>query len=150
LPASCAHDPTGSRLSLEFVNQRCLAYAGFSCYENNLPLPPNSSPNMLPQVTEGTTSPHYYALSLSRWLGGFGNVVPDRSDKLIPAPRQSLNKNRIFGAIAEYSPNVEDVPLENVRLNMSFGPNAVKKFVLRNQASRMVHEISQNGVRLRL
>jgi hypothetical protein len=105
---------------------------------------------MLPQVTEGTTSPHYYALSLSRWLGGFGNVVPDRSDKLIPAPRKSLNKHRTLWVIAEYSPNVEDVALENVRLNMSVGPNAVKKFVLRNQASRMVHEVSQNGVRLRL
>jgi hypothetical protein len=52
--------------------------------------------------------------------------------------------------IAEYSANVEDVALENVRLNMSVGPNAVQEFVLRYQASRMVHEVSQNGIRLRL
>jgi hypothetical protein len=85
-----------------------------------------------------------------RQFGGLDRSVFYRGDKLIPAAWQSLNKHGPLCVVAECVPNIEHVPFQNPGMNMRIGPNGLKEFVRRHQPACVVHEISQNGKRLRL
>ena len=151
LPAGVAKDSVDRRLPLEFIHQSSLACTRLPGNENDLPLPGERPPKVLAHLAKRTLPPHKPLLSRRSWLVDLARgIFLDRSDKVIPSSRQRFNESGILRVVTKSAPNIEDVALEHVRLNMSLGPHRIQEFVLRHQPARMVHEISQNGVRLRL
>jgi hypothetical protein len=143
LAAGVAKGGICSRLPLEFVDQGGFAYARLSRDEYDLPLPGRRSPKVIPQLAERAVPSHKSVLPRSCGIVRRPRgVYRDGSDKLVSAPWQSLNKTGIPRVVAQRSPNIEDVALQNVGLNMRIGPDGIEYFLLRHQPARVFYQIS--------
>jgi hypothetical protein len=112
-----------------------------------LPLPLSGFAKIVPQLAERALSPNKSAFSRRDWLGDFARgVFANTSDKLVPPARERLDECRMPRVVTESVSNVKDVALQNLGLNVRVGPDCIEKFVLRHQAARVFHKVSQNGV----
>jgi len=68
------------------------------------------------------------------------------SDELVPTPWQRLDENRISRVVTKCVPDVENVALQHLRLNIGIRPDRVEKFILRHQPARMIHETSKKAI----
>src|SRR5262249_48215377 len=70
-------------------------------------------------------------------------------DEAVSTPRQRLDEDGLPRVIAQHSSNLEDVTLQNPRLNVSLGPQRLQQLSLRHQSSSPLYEEPKNRKRLR-
>ena len=82
---------------------------------------------------------------LLRWQRA---VLGDRGDELIAALGKGPDELRRFGAIAERTPDLQDVPAEDFRLHVRIRPDRAEQLIVSDEAPRVLDEILQHGERL--
>jgi hypothetical protein len=137
-------------LAFELIDQSGLPDSGFSRYKDDLPLPvrrPSKVPSQLAQrvIPARQSAP-------ARWCGrgrlGLGSFA-DRGDELVAPSRKSFNISRVLGVVAESGPDVKDVALYGLLLDVSVGPNGFEKFIVRHESAGVLHQVSQDRERRR-
>jgi hypothetical protein len=77
-----------------------------------------------------------------------GRVVDHLGNELIAALRECLHETRRSGLIVEGAPHFENVAPQYFRLHERIGPDCRKQLILRDQSSRAVDQVLQDGERL--
>ena len=138
-------------LPLKFVHQSGLPDAGLASDEDDLPLSADRFPKLRSQLTQRPISSHNPGLRWDLRSGRFSQFrIANGRYELVPAPGQGLDISGILRIISQQVSDFKHVTLQNLGLYMSVGPHGIQEFVLRNQPAGAVHQISQNGERLRL
>ena len=75
-------------------------------------------------------------------------ALDDDSEKPVPAPMHSLDKERILRSVPERSSEIEDELLYGLRLDVGTWPDGIEQLVMRHQLSGVLHQIAQNRERL--
>src|SRR5215467_14320785 len=70
-------------------------------------------------------------------------MVCDWRDELIAPLGKSFNEHRIGMLIAEDFANAQNVFLDEFRIHICLRPEGFQEFILRHQASRVFHQVTQ-------
>jgi hypothetical protein len=74
---------------------------------------------------------------------GLRDMVRDWRDELIAPLGKSFDEHRIVMLIAQHFANAQNVFLDEFRIYVCLRPEGFQKFILRYQASRVLHQITQ-------
>src|SRR5262249_17393994 len=118
--------------------------------EDDLPMLLQPSGKALPQHAQGVVSSDEPGLGGVRSRGLIRREpLAHPSDELVPSPGQGLDEKRVLRTVSQSTPDLENVALEDLRLNDGIGPQRFEQLSLRYQASGMLDEIAQHREGLR-
>jgi hypothetical protein len=148
LTACEEHRCTIGRGTLQkLIDQRRFPDAWLASNEDNLPLVPQRPQPAAAQFANlRATANKFPGGQFSRELDR-GRRFPDGSDELIPPPRQRLDELRILSIVPECVADLEDMALEDFRLDEGIRPQAIEQFILCNQPSGVFDQIPQDSER---
>ena len=117
--------------------------------EHNLSLATQRLRKAIAQLAQRILSPHESALGRYCWNGGHRpGALAHGSDKPIPTPVQSLDKQRLLRRVLQRTSDFEDALLYGLRLDMSAWPHCIEQFIMRHEASGVLHQMAQDRKRL--
>ena len=135
---------------LEHVNERCLAYACFTRYEDHLALATQSHLQIIVEPGESCLAAHDLAGELSRWIqyGPLCGSSVTCSYELVTPLRERLNESRFARPVAQHLPDFQNVLSDTFRIDICLRPQRFQKLVLAHQAVGVFDQITQYIERL--
>jgi hypothetical protein len=132
-------------LPLEFVDYAGFTDARLASDENDLSLPSRRYSQVTSKLTDRSVSSHEFRLPRHRGSGCSARWrIPHGCNELVSPSGQGLDEERVLSVVAQLGSEVEDVPLQNLRLDIRIGPHRLEKFVLSHQPSGTIRQIQQN------
>jgi hypothetical protein len=94
-------------------------------------------------------APEFSFGARSQWLHALSHVAPQGRDELVAALGERLDEAGRLRVVAEYPPDLEDVPPEHFGLHVGVGPDGAEQLLVAHQPPGVLDEVGEHRERLR-
>src|ERR1700723_1642755 len=126
------------------LNQRGLSDARFPGDKDDLLLILQRPAERLCQMAEFPVSTNQFVIWRVGDLSRSRSRVVDLGNEAIATPGQCFDESRALGIIPERAPDIADVALEHLGLDVGFGPQGLQHLLLGHQPAGMLHQIPEH------